>query len=147
MQKLHLCEACAQKMGVGQGSAFSMSDLLLGQGVGAPLSTANSAKTCQECGWTLRKVKKVGRLGCSGCYQAFEEEIETLLKSIHRATRHRGRRPQHLAQKLLLRDQIEKLEAGIAASIAAEAYEQAAAFRDELRQLKAQEMEGTVHDD
>ncbi len=147
MQKLHLCEACAQKMGVGQGSSFSMSDLLLGKGVGEPLSGGQIAKTCPECGWTLRKVKKVGRLGCPGCYRAFEEELETLLKSIHRETRHRGRRPQHLEQKMNLRDQVETLEAGIASAIEAEEYEKAAAFRDELKQLRAQAAEEASHDD
>lgn len=148
MQKLHLCESCAQKMGVGQGATFSMSDLLLGKGVAEPLARAGGHKSCPDCGWTLRKLKKVGRLGCPGCYRAFAEEIETVLQSIHQATRHRGRHPQHLERKLNLRDRIETLEAGIAAAVADEAYEKAAGYRDELRKLKLQLVEERApHDD
>ncbi|MGA0333473.1 MAG: UvrB/UvrC motif-containing protein [Kiritimatiellia bacterium] len=148
MQKLHLCESCAQKMGVGQGATFSMSDLLLGKGIAAPLSTSGGLKSCPECGWTLRKLKKVGRLGCPGCYRAFAEELEGVLESIHQSTRHRGRRPRHMEQKISLRDHMETLEAGIAEAVANEEYEKAAKFRDELRQLKAElEQAGTGHED
>lgn len=123
-----------------------MSDLLLGQGIAEPLSGGNASKACPECGWTLRKVKKVGRLGCPGCYRAFSEEIENVLQSIHHATRHRGRRPKHLEQKLHVRDKIETLQAGIASAIAAEEYEKAATFRDELSQLKQQTGEAGRND-
>jgi len=147
MQKLHLCESCAQEMGVGQGSSFSMSDLLLGKGVAEPLSRSGGNKTCSECGWSLRKLKKVGRLGCPGCYEAFAEEIENVLESIHQSTRHRGRYPRHLEKKISLRDRLETLEAAIAAAIADEEYEKAAGFRDEVHQIKQEMSEEAAHDD
>jgi protein arginine kinase activator len=148
MQKLHLCDSCAQKMGVGQGATFSMSDLLLGQGVAEPLSRAGGQKSCRDCGWTLRKLKKTGRMGCPGCYDAFHDEIENVLASIHQKTRHYGRTPRHLAQKLSLRDMIETLEFKLSQEIAGEHYENAAAIRDELKKLQ-EKMQGelTSHDD
>lgn len=147
MQKLHLCDSCAQTMGVGQGATFSMSDLLLGQGIGEPLTRPGGYKTCGDCGWTLRKLKKTGRMGCPGCYTAFQEEIENVLASIHQATRHQGRRPRHLTRKLDLRDRIESLEARLAKEVAHEHYEQAAALRDEIRQLQVKlQTEAGAHD-
>ncbi|WFB34910.1 excinuclease ABC subunit B [Kiritimatiellota bacterium B12222] len=135
MQKLHLCEKCAQSMGVGQGASFSMSDILLGKGAGEPLTRSGGSKSCPSCGWTMRQVKKVGRMGCPDCYDTFEVEIKNVLSSIHQATRHVGRRPKHLEQKLSLRDRQETLEAAIARAIEMEAYEEAAAYRDELKSL------------
>jgi len=148
MQKLHLCESCSQEMGVGQGAAFSMSDLLLGKGIAEPLSNVVSNRSCSSCGWSLRKIQKSGRLGCPDCYRNFSEEVQPILQSIHQSTRHTGRRPKHLEHKLKLRDQIETLQAGIASVIEAEDYETAARLRDELKVLTNQESPKVdAHDD
>lgn len=147
MQKLHLCESCAQKMGVGQGATFSMSDLLLGKGIAEPLGRSGGQKSCPECGWSLRKLKKTGRMGCPGCYTAFHAEIEEVLASIHQETRHRGRCPRHLTHKISLRDRMESLAFQLEQEIEEEAYEKAAATRDELKQVQADlRREGNAHD-
>lgn len=148
MQKLHLCESCAQEMGVGQGAEFSMSDLLLGKGVAEPLASYGGNHSCPACGWSLRKLKKVGRMGCPECYKSFEVEIKTILQSIHKSTRHTGRTPKHLQQKLSLRDKLETLQAGIADAVDTEEYEKAAELRDELKKLESRFSEvKRPHDD
>jgi protein arginine kinase activator len=136
MKKLHLCGSCSSEMGVGQGG-FSVSDVLLGKGPGQPLAGVAGNRACQTCGWTLRKLRKVGRLGCPDCYQAFDKEILGLLRSIHHATEHTGRSPKIRGSRVALATQLEDLRSRISEAVAEEAYEQAAAFRDELAKLEA----------
>jgi protein arginine kinase activator len=147
MQKLHLCETCAEEAGVGHGATFSMSDLLLGQGDAQPLAQTGRSRSCPECGWTLQQLRKVGRFGCPACYRSFEKDVPGLLKSIHQATDHVGRHPKNRVNKLSLRNRIESLESSISDAIAAEEYEKAAQFRDELKSIQQTSCEGESSDD
>jgi len=135
MKKLHLCESCSSELGVGQGG-FSVSDILLGKGVAKPLAGVPGNRACPECGWTLRKLRKKGRLGCSGCYEAFEKELKGILYSIHHATEHKGRVPKSHGESLSIRNRLDDLKSRISEAVADEKYEQAAKFRDEVQQLQ-----------
>jgi protein arginine kinase activator len=135
MKKLHLCESCSSEMGVGQGG-FNMSDILLGKGVAQPLAGVPGNRACPECGWTLRKLRKKGRLGCASCYEAFEKEVKGLLYSIHHATEHTGNVPKGRGEQLSVRNRLDDLKSRITEAVAEEDYEQAAEYRDELRQLQ-----------
>lgn len=135
MKKLHLCESCSGEMGVGQGG-FNMSDILLGKGVAQPLAGVPGNRACPECGWTLRKLRKKGRLGCPACYEAFEKEVKGLLYSIHHATEHTGNVPKGRGAQTSVRNRLDDLKSRITEAVAEEKYEQAAEYRDELRQLQ-----------
>jgi len=135
MKKLHLCESCSSEMGVSQGG-FNMSDILLGKGVAQPLAGVPGNRACPECGWTLRKFRKQGRLGCPACYEAFAKEVKGVLHSIHHATAHTGRRPGNHGEGENLRNRLEELRSRITEAVAEEAYEKAAAYRDELHRLQ-----------
>jgi protein arginine kinase activator len=135
MQKMHLCASCAEALGVNQGAAFSMADVLLGKGAASPLSTGGPPP-CPECGTTLARFRKTGRLGCPACYGAFEKELAPLLRSMHHALRHQGRRPRHREANLTRRQREEALENELADAVAAEDYETAARLRDALKQLQ-----------
>jgi protein arginine kinase activator len=135
MKKLHLCDDCSTEMGVGQGG-FNMSDILLGKGVAQPLAGVPGNRACPECGWTLRKLRKQGRLGCPACYETFEKEVKGLLYSIHNATEHTGRVPKGLGDQMSIRNRLDDLRSRITEAVADEKYEQAAQYRDELRELQ-----------
>ena len=135
MKKLHLCDTCASEMGVGKGG-FSVSDVLLGKGAAQPLAGVSGNRACQTCGWTLRKLRKTGRLGCPDCYEAFEKEVKSLLQSIHQSTEHLGRVPRTRGSRLEIANRLEDLRSRITEAVAEEAYEKAAAYRDELTKLE-----------
>lgn len=136
MRKTHLCPDCAEELGVSEEAGFSMSDVLLGQGGAQPLSTGRGRRVCPECGLTFARFRKVGRLGCPACYEAFAVELEAVLRSMHHATRHEGRSPRHRGERLSRREMTESLESRLADAVAAENYEEAAKLRDELRILQ-----------
>jgi protein arginine kinase activator len=124
---------------VHEGASFSVSDILLGQGPATPFAGSRGSSSCPECGLTLARLKKVGRLGCPACYEAFAKELKVILNSMHHAVEHKGRRPAHRDRNLSKREQEESLELALADAVAAEDYEKAAQLRDQLKSVASKE--------
>ena len=97
---------------------------------------------CPSCGMTYEEFKKAGRLGCSGCYEAFAPQLGRLLKRIHGANRHRGKgqiavRPSPPAEApKAVADELDQLRDELTKAVSAEAFEQAAQLRDQIRDLE-----------
>ena len=91
---------------------------------------------CSTCGTSYEEFKKVGRLGCPHCYDAFSSQLERLLKRIHGDNRHRGKGPLKAAQIAPAPDELERLRAELAQAVAEEAFEEAAQLRDRIRVLE-----------
>jgi len=116
---------------------------------------------CPQCKMTLDELRRRGRMGCPHCYEAFSRYVSELIERMHGAREHVGQRPTRTieAQPLpvpqevpgqeaamaatatqereSLQDRITGLQAELSEAIADEAYERAAALRDELRTLEA----------
>jgi protein arginine kinase activator len=135
MQKVDLCEQCAAQKGVNDPQGFSLADLLLGLGASQEMEQAGGGPDvkCPNCGFTQADFKKAGRLGCSECYVTFAEGLDSLLKTMHKGTKHTGKVPQSLQQSRELADKIKSLEKKLAKAVAEENFEQAATMRDEIK--------------
>lgn len=103
--KFCLCAKCAQERGLLDPDAFDLAEKLFpnlqGQfgkegaaGPAAPIPALQSLPltSCPICSFTLQDYKNVGRLGCSECYNVFEEEILPLLTQIQPDSHHHGKR-------------------------------------------------------
>lgn len=135
--KVDLCEACSKEKGANDPSSFALADLLLGLGASQEIQPAGGEDLkCPNCGFTQADFKKSGRLGCSECYQTFSEGLESLLKTMHRGTRHTGKAPQSLVQTRALADKLKSLNKSLEKAVAEEDFERAAKLRDEIRVLK-----------
>lgn len=134
VQKFHLCNDCAQSLGVSATSQFSVSDILLGQGLSAG---PGRNSTCACCGMTLRRFQKEGRLGCPACYDTFSSELDPVLQSMHYATEHAGRFPRRSFRTQALRHELEELESRLDQAVRLEKYEEAARLRDQLQDRQA----------
>ena len=135
MHKVDLCEECARSKGVNDPTSFSLADLLLGLGAAKEVEQSGGTEVkCPKCGFTHADFKKAGRLGCAACYQTFSEGLESLLKTMHKGTRHVGKSPAALRDA---RDQAERmklLHKKLTKAIEEENFEQAAILRDEIKQ-------------
>jgi len=140
VQKVDLCEECAKTKGVNDPAGFSLADLLLGLGASKEIEDTNDGEElkCPNCGFTQADFKKAGRLGCSECYTTFAEPLESLLKSMHKGTRHIGKAPRALAQSRDLTERLRVLQKKLEKSIALEDFEMAAHLRDEIKAIKEQ---------
>src|SRR5260221_1549261 len=139
MQKVDLCEECANHKGVNDPAGFSLADLLLGLGASQEIeqSAGGAELKCPRCGFTQADFKKAGRLGCADCYQTFAEGLEGLLKTMHKGTRHTGKVPQSLQQSRNQAERMKVLQKKLAKAVEDENFEQAALLRDEIRQMSA----------
>jgi len=140
MQRVDLCEECAKSKGM-EDPAVSMADLLLGLGTPQEVQSAapQAEVKCPVCGFTQADFKKAGRFGCSECYKAFAEGLETLLKSMHKGVRHKGKAPALGGEDL--KEKLAALQKSLDTAIADEQYEVAAKLRDQLRALRQKPLE------
>ena len=149
-----LCERHAAELGLtGVGSAP-----VSGAGSTVVLSMNKPGTTlrCGSCGLSYAAFRQNGLLGCSNCYEVFEDKLTPLIERAHQGgTHHIGKTPVRMlaaaqggdvqavervlggarerAERIaLLRKQLED-------ALANEQYERAATLRDELRRSEAEE--------
>ncbi len=162
LQKVNLCEGCAEDKGVTNPTAYSMDDDLggVGEETATEKPTASGELVCGHCGFTHTDFKKTGRFGCAECYDVFDEGLDGLLEAMHKHTRHSGKVPtsitprvktpkaETVARKVSAPPSLEKpvspaeklaaLKESLEASVEAEDYEEAARLRDAISQMESQ---------
>ena len=141
MNELHLCEDCARTKSAAMEQQFGLSDLLAGM---ADFEKPNKDEElvtakCPNCGLTYADFKKVGRLGCGECYNAFRKYLAPLLKRIHGSNQHVGKSPLKL--KPVLRPSkkkvdLQELKLQLQKAVAQEAFEEAARLRDQIKEIE-----------
>ncbi len=141
---MNLCQECAQKKGflnIFLQPSFSINNLLsalLGSQMAKmpALESSGTETRCTVCGMSYRDFARAGRLGCSNCYNTFEDRLDPLLRRIHGSEKHVGKAPVHSGGAALIRRELETLKSDLATAIAKEAYEKAAEIRDRIRELE-----------
>ncbi len=93
MTTVNLCEGCSQAKGVTEETGFGLAEAFLTPSQRA--SAESMEAVCDACGFTASQLKKIGRMGCPECYAAFREGLDGLLRSMHKGTRHVGKRPNN----------------------------------------------------
>ena len=152
MTELHLCEGCARKKSASMEQHFGLSDLLAGLAdFGSQLGEeADVQIACSNCGMTYDDFKRIGRLGCGGCYEAFRKSLSGLLKRIQDSGQHIGKSPRGKAVRPVAiasvkekpRTEVELLHEKLKKVIEEEAFEEAAKLRDKIRALEKKSAKG-----
>ena len=93
---------------------------------------------CKNCGLTLSKFKKNGKLGCSECYNSFSDELENLMIEFQGSNSHIGKMPKREANELNKFMEINNLKQELKKAIEMEEYELAATLRDKLKIIKGE---------
>src|SRR3989338_8648173 len=142
MTELHLCEECAKNKSMDMEQQFGLADLLAGlsdlgktQGEGKEIVKLK----CSACGLTYDDFRKIGRLGCSECYNSFRKYLLPLLKRIHGSNKHYGKMPLVLAKPLKTKSDIEELKVKLQKAVSIEDFEEAARIRDIIKKLENSE--------
>lgn len=142
----HLCEVCAQEKGEympGFDSGFSFHNLLSGllnfDTAGTESHSIAQPKPvprCATCGLTYNQFSKIGRFGCSDCFETFRDRLDPLLRRIHGSTTHHGKIPERTKGELKIKRDLERLREQLARSVELEEFEEAAQLRDQIRSLQ-----------
>jgi protein arginine kinase activator len=144
-QDVNLCDDCAKAKGISkdfgldEAIGFSLADQLLGLGASQEIgqTTGGVQIKCPRCGYSQEDFKKSGRLGCPDCYKVFAEGLESLLKTMHKGTKHIGKVPEALRHSRDLSDRLKTLQRRLAKAVEEEDFELAAKLRDEIKQTSA----------
>ena len=144
----NLCEHCAANYGEflahpQERRHVAMDDFLKGifsnsnkENQEAIRPSGQTELVCPNCGMSYRDFQQSGKIGCADCYQTFRPQLEPLLRRIHGSSVHRGKIPHRSGGTLELKQQIGLLRQQLQESVAHEAYEQAAEYRDKIRALE-----------
>lgn len=133
MTTVNLCEGCSKAKGVTDENGFGLADAFLG-----PAQTALAKNgghddvTCPACGFTAAQLKKIGRMGCPECYSAFRDGLDSLLKAMHKGSKHVGKKPSRLIQETRTSDAVIALREALDAAVREERYEDAHRLKAEL---------------
>lgn len=140
VEKIHICPHCAEEKGFDylKKSNFAMGDLLAGL-LNSEVKTEKAEKKkdgCPNCGRSYSAFKKVGKLGCSQCYDFFHQQLMPLLRSVHGNTRYLGKVPKRFGAQVNLRRRVVKLQEELNRAVEQEEFERAAELRDRIKSLK-----------
>ncbi len=147
-QTLHLCPACiaARQAGSVDAAAPPSDAAAAGENPveGSGRADAAAVARCPHCGMSYDEFRKGGRFGCPTCYEAFERQLDRLMKRIHGATVHRGKGLPPPRPQPQVTEDLTELRRQLAAAVAAEAYERAAEIRDRIRAYQRRSAAGTA---
>ena len=159
----NLCSQCAREMDFGHYSIFD-GDFPLGKLLSSLLGVEESSQkedklqqiVCPTCGTSYQEFADSSRFGCQDCYSVFDLLIRDKIKKLQGS--HTGKKPkfqkiqaagQVVSQpageeetaepKLSPGEQIEVLKARLQEALRREEYEEAARYRDQIRQLSREE--------
>ncbi|BCX49445.1 excinuclease ABC subunit B [Haloferula helveola] len=143
VKKVALCNECAAQSGVTDPTGFALADMLLGDGtvgktpsVLPPKPSVSKGRSCPECGFTLEDLKRIRRFGCGNCYVAFRDEVNDMIRGMHKGATHCGKVPDGLMEMRQRKLRLTELRERLDHAISAENYEEAAGLRDEIRQIE-----------
>jgi protein arginine kinase activator len=142
MVAMNLCLECAEAKGIeiNKAGSYGLGDLVAGLIDDTVDSEAEriSKVRCPSCGYEYSDFKKIGRLGCPECYDAFEAQLVQVLRHVHGSTQHAGKKSTQVGERAAIRERMSALRGELTEAIRAEDYERAASIRDEIRGLEAQ---------
>lgn len=143
--KLNLCEDCAKDKGTEMEEHFGLNDLLAGLAdLGSTTEPELITKAkCPSCGFTYQDFKKVGRLGCGDCYEAFKKQLGPLLKRIHGSDHHTGKIPLMVGKTVKDTRNLQDLKARMEKAIQTEDFEEAARLRDKIKEMGRKDKESS----
>lgn len=140
-QTTNLCRDCAIKEGVFAteptnifDDMFSVfSDFL-------PFEKVQNV-SCPVCKTSLREFKTTQKLGCPNCYEAFREEIASIVKRIAPLSQHKQEgftQVKTSKKKQTKEEKILSLRAEMKQAVAEERYEDAAKIKKQIQKLEAE---------
>ncbi len=112
---------------------------LFGGLFGLPLiKSPHAEKKCPTCGAGYQEITDSGKVGCPDCYTTFRQELSGLIQSVHGTTTHTGAVPSRHRAKKARDEELRRLKNELQDAVAKEDYERAAALRDEVRRMEAE---------
>lgn len=98
--------------------------------------TVADLESCKVCNTRLRTVLEEAKVGCPNCYESFSKELEGMIEGMHVGVIHRGKTPNHDDVRAQTRQELRAKRALLKTALRTESYEDAAALRDQIKNLE-----------
>lgn len=151
--ELNLCRRCARnaeelkELDFSFEPQFKLHSLfggLLNENVCGSREGSRASKVqCPSCALTFAQFSQIGRLGCSECLAAFEENLQPLLRRIHGSCKHNGKVPRRSEAAVKFKRELERLKDELRQKVQKEEFEDAALLRDRIRTLEQELQKGS----
>jgi protein arginine kinase activator len=139
--ELYLCEKCAnEKSQLSPDFPINFNNFfsgLIGFGNSAPYVTSTpKGLVCDKCGMSYTEFQKLGKLGCSRCYELFRDMLKPVIRRLHGNTKHTGKVPAKVMSRIKVSEELERLRVLLDESVRKEEYEKAAVLRDKIKAIE-----------
>lgn len=133
--EMYVCEQCARENNELKINIHKLLSGIMGPDASKGVQDEPvAAVKCTSCGMTAEEFNKTGMLGCTDCYKAFGDSIQTLLKRIHGNVKHYGKVPINLSAKMSEARNLQQMKEELNKCIREENFEQAAILRDKIKE-------------
>jgi protein arginine kinase activator len=141
-RELHFCDEHARAYLTQPGEVAEPSigtlakDLVAGGTSSTREASPSDKRSCPLCQITFLEFRNSGRLGCPHDYEVFRDELMPLLENIHDDTRHAGKVPRRAPRNSQRQTELIELRNKLKRAVAAEDYEAAARYRDQIKAIE-----------
>ena len=138
--EMNLCESCAAEQDQHLlDEEFSFKHFLTGFIDGRENGQVEQTFRCPNCGMSLMDFKRHSKVGCAQCYSEFSNHLLPVIRRLHGTAKHTGKHPARVGALVNTKKQLEDFESRLKVALMKEDYEEAARFRDKIRDLKDRE--------
>jgi len=141
-QTTNLCRDCAIKEGVFNTQPSNLFDDMFSVFADFLPFEKVSDVTCPVCKLTMREFKNSSKLGCPNCYDAFREEISSIIKRIAPFNKHKQDKinmKSTTKKQLSTEDKITALRQDMKLAVQEERYEDAAKIKKQIQKLESKD--------
>ncbi|EHQ6780150.1 UvrB/UvrC motif-containing protein, partial [Listeria monocytogenes] len=143
-ESLYLCEDCATEKALS-----SEKDLVKAMDTFSEVAldfltllqkeeNAQKEVVCGNCQLSFEEFLQTNRVGCSECYEAFEEQLVPIIGRVQNGYKnHVGKVPAEVERAEGVQNEISRLQEKLAKLVKNEEFEEAAVVRDEIKALRA----------
>ncbi|EAE6002894.1 UvrB/UvrC motif-containing protein [Listeria monocytogenes] len=144
VESLYLCEDCATEKALS-----SEKDLVKAMDTFSEVAldfltllqkeeNAQKEVVCGNCQLSFEEFLQTNRVGCSECYEAFEEQLVPIIGRVQNGYKnHVGKVPAEVERAEGVQNEISRLQEKLAKLVKNEEFEEAAVVRDEIKALRA----------
>lgn len=136
--EMHLCAQCATQKGIREAVKPHISVIEILAELKDKIKDEDRKLVCPNCKISYADFKRLGRLGCATCYEAFSERLLPLIKRMHGSNKHIGRKPSAGRKDAKIKFEMKRLREELKQAITIEDYEKAARIRDRIKQVEAE---------
>ena len=143
----HLCQSCAQSLGVGSffdDFSLNLPDIFSGFFGDSAFALGESRlDRCEKCGCCFDDIIKSGSVGCSDCYEKFYQKLLPSIQRIHGKAKHAGKVPvknevKQAVKEKTAEEKIADLQKEMDKAVSEQNFERAAMLRDEIKKMKGE---------